>query len=374
MSPPNAEGRQPRSFQAPGARMGRIVAATCRLASSNCYRPPPSAVVGRPGRYARRGIVAWMIRSAPSADVKQDRNTKEINSADTLHFTASAGRPCCPVRSPNRLGGYALPGSCLLHSHGAGRFTGRQRDGFHLRSRRRSSGCSVGLRGQRAAGAALPRPRPPRLRLPTLTRARRSSTRTRSWTWRFCPSRGPVERRRGELSESGLFETIQKNYLYLPEATPDDPLYARQTYLSRVGVPEAWNTTTGRSDIVIAVVDTGVSPNHVDLSSKLLDGWNVYDGNSTFDDVLGHGTMVAGIAAASGDNAEGVSGVSWTSPILPVRVGNADGLSSGRHIAAGILWAAGQGSQGHQRELCAAVVGPDRHRPQRRRRSIAEAW
>ena len=148
-----------------------------------------------------------------------------------------------------------------------------------------------------------------------------------------------------KLSESGLFETIQKNYLYLPEATPDDPLYARQTYLSRVGVPEAWNTTTGRSDIVIAVVDTGVSPNHVDLSSKLLDGWNVYDGNSTFDDVLGHGTMVAGIAAASGDNAEGVSGVSWTSPILPVRVGNADGLSSGRHIAAGILWAAGQGAK-----------------------------
>ncbi len=158
----------------------------------------------------------------------------------------------------------------------------------------------------------------------------------------------PAGRLRGTaeaLAESGLIETVQKNYLYEPDALPNDPLFDRQTHLEQVDAATAWDTTIGSTDVVIAIVDTGVYANHPDLRDKIIEGWNVYDDNADFDDVLGHGTQVAGVAAADSDNGEGVSGLSWKSPILVVRAGDRRGMSTGRHIAAGILWAASHGAK-----------------------------
>jgi subtilisin family serine protease len=141
------------------------------------------------------------------------------------------------------------------------------------------------------------------------------------------------------LTDSGLIESVQKNYLYQSEALPNDPYFTRQAHLEQVRAPLAWDTTIGSEDVIIAVVDTGINDDHVDLRNKVIGGWNVYDDNSDYSDVMGHGTLVAGVAGADSDNGTGVAGVAWDNPILAVRVGNRKGESSASHIASGILWA-----------------------------------
>ncbi len=143
-----------------------------------------------------------------------------------------------------------------------------------------------------------------------------------------------------ELSDSGLIETVQKNYIFEAQALPDDPLFGGQPHLRQIFAPEAWELTVGHENIIIAVVDTGVDADHPDLEEKVIDGWNFFDDSPDYSDVAGHGTQVAGVAAAMTDNAIGVAGVAWESPILAVRVTDDRGRATGRHIAAGILWAA----------------------------------
>jgi subtilisin family serine protease len=156
---------------------------------------------------------------------------------------------------------------------------------------------------------------------------------------------GQLTRTAEKLADSGLFETFQKSYLYPPSIVPNDALYTRQTHLPQIRAEQAWDISTGDQGVIIAVVDTGVDPDHPDLKDKIIGGRNIYDSNDRFDDVMGHGTLVAGVAAASSNNGIGVTGIAWESPILAVRVGNAEGLSSSQHIAAGILWAVSNGAK-----------------------------
>lgn len=147
------------------------------------------------------------------------------------------------------------------------------------------------------------------------------------------------------LVESGLVETVQKNYLFDPQVVPDDPLYRTQSHLTTINASAAWDLTVGDQGVPIAVVDTGVDANHPDLVDKVMDGWNVYNNNADFSDPLGHGTSVAGTAAADSDNELGVAGVAWRNPVIAIRVGNDKGRASSRHLAAGILWAVGHGAK-----------------------------
>lgn len=148
-----------------------------------------------------------------------------------------------------------------------------------------------------------------------------------------------------KLAESGLIEGVHKNYVYEVQQVPDDPLFSQQPHLARIGLPDAWNMTVGSEEVIVAVVDTGVQPDHPDLEERIIDGWNTYDNNRDFADVAGHGTMVAGVMAATSDNAVGVAGVTWDNPLLAVRVTNGRGQGTSRHIAAGILWALGRGAR-----------------------------
>lgn len=147
------------------------------------------------------------------------------------------------------------------------------------------------------------------------------------------------------LADSGLIETVQKNYLFQPEAIPNDPDYSIQLHFPQVGIPQAWDLTTGREDIFIAVLDTGLDADHLDLSDRIVGGWNVFNNNADYDDVVGHGTLVAGVMGAASNNGLGVSGVTWGCPLLGIRVSDTDGRASARHIAAGILWAVGHGAR-----------------------------
>ncbi|QEM67389.1 S8 family serine peptidase [Geobacter sp. FeAm09] len=167
-------------------------------------------------------------------------------------------------------------------------------------------------------------------------------------------------------------------------AVANDPMYSQQWYLqaaetSAINATAAWDTTTGSSSVVVAVLDTGILPNHPDLTTKLTyNGSTLYgydfvsdtaianDGDgrdsdpsdpgdwvtaadlassSVFDGCTAtnsswHGSMVAGIIAAQSNNSLGVAGVSWGAKILPVRVmGKCGGYDS--DIIDGMRWAAG---------------------------------
>jgi subtilisin family serine protease len=109
-----------------------------------------------------------------------------------------------------------------------------------------------------------------------------------------------------------------------------------------VDATTAWNTTHG-SDILVAVLDSGIDP-HVELSGRILAGINVPDGNTITLDECNHGTHVAGIIAAAGGNGAGIAGVSWSARLLPVVVVNGcSGFES--NVATGLTWAVDQGAR-----------------------------
>jgi subtilisin family serine protease len=125
----------------------------------------------------------------------------------------------------------------------------------------------------------------------------------------------------------------------------NDPYFGSEWHLAKIGAPTAWDTTLG-SGATIAVLDSGVNVNHPDLKDHLVPGYNVYSGNTDLTDVCGHGTAVAGTAAASANNATGVAGVAGGASIMPLRIAYSD--STGCHayfstIASGITYAADHG-------------------------------
>lgn len=112
---------------------------------------------------------------------------------------------------------------------------------------------------------------------------------------------------------------------------------------SDVDAFEAWSLQPGANSITIAVLDAGISHQHPDLMHKLLTGYNA-TGQGTIDDTddtyNSHGTHVAGIAAAETNNGEGMTGMSWGSPIMPVKIANLLGFTSDVWLSEGLVWAA----------------------------------
>lgn len=125
--------------------------------------------------------------------------------------------------------------------------------------------------------------------------------------------------------------------------TGSDPLIGSQWGLTATRMPEAW-TVSGGEGVTIAVVDTGVDLDHPDLVDQLVDGIDLVDGDGVPDDPHGHGTHVAGIAAAATDNGIGGAGAAPDATIMPVRVLDADGTGDDATIAAGIDWAVDHGA------------------------------
>jgi len=127
----------------------------------------------------------------------------------------------------------------------------------------------------------------------------------------------------------------------------NDPYIGSEWHLSKIGAQTAWDSTLG-SGVTIAVLDSGVNVNHPDLKDRIVPGYNVYNGNTDVTDVCGHGTAVAGTAAATGNNAAGVAGVAGAASIMPLRIAYSD--STGCHayfstIATGITYAADHGAR-----------------------------
>ncbi|WP_235848351.1 S8 family peptidase [Litchfieldia alkalitelluris] len=126
---------------------------------------------------------------------------------------------------------------------------------------------------------------------------------------------------------------------------PNDLLYQRyQWNLPMIQAESGWNISRGVEDIRIAVLDTGVDLDHPDLVSRLTKGYNVITDDNNADDDNGHGTHVAGVIASETNNREGIAGITWFNPIMPVKVMGDEGYGSSFDIANGIIWATDNGA------------------------------
>lgn len=155
-------------------------------------------------------------------------------------------------------------------------------------------------------------------------------------------------------ARSRQVEYVEPNYIAHALESPDDIDFSKQWGMHNSGLdggkedadidaPEAWDYTLGSPEVKIAILDTGIDQNHEDLEAKigLQDNFTESD---TLDDLYGHGTHVAGIAAATTNNSTGVAGVGYQSSLMNVKVlgDNASGYYS--WIASGIIWAADNGA------------------------------
>ena len=149
------------------------------------------------------------------------------------------------------------------------------------------------------------------------------------------------------LQKEPSVQSVELNFRRRASAVPNDPAYAYgdQAYLNTVRLPQAWDLTKGSLSQVIAVVDTGVNVNHEDLVGRTVAGYNVLSPGATPMDDYGHGTMVAGIAAANTNNGKGIAGAAWTAKVMPVKVLDSQGMGYDADIAAGITWAADHGAK-----------------------------
>lgn len=148
-------------------------------------------------------------------------------------------------------------------------------------------------------------------------------------------------------SNDPAVEYAEPNYVYKAlVTTPNDTYYSvYQWNLRIIGADVAWDTWRGKNTVLIAIVDTGVSPTHPDLAGKMVAGYDFINKDNDPADENGHGTHVAGIAAAISNNGTGVAGVDWNAKIMPVRVLDATGSGSSLNVANGITWAADNGAK-----------------------------
>ncbi len=159
-------------------------------------------------------------------------------------------------------------------------------------------------------------------------------------------------------------EYAQPNYIYKALAIPNDPDYSLSWGLKNTGqivngttgtsgkdiqAEDAWNTLTDCSDVIVAVLDTGINYNHRDLSSNMWGGsthhgYDFIDDDNDPMDMNGHGTHCAGIIGASGNDSTGLAGVCWNVQLMAVRVLDATGSGTTVSIASGIDYAVANGA------------------------------
>ncbi len=169
------------------------------------------------------------------------------------------------------------------------------------------------------------------------------------------PDGKKVEEFLEEVQKKDYIKYAEFNYGYRLSAVPDDLLFSEQFGLNKIHAPEAWDYTTGSSDVYVALIDDGVYFNHQDLKANIwknpdeICGNNKDDDNNGYvDDCYGwsavngkgsavpkgdHGTHVAGIMGAVGNNGIGVSGVNWNVKIVPCGAGSEDGYLYDINIA-----------------------------------------
>ena len=189
-----------------------------------------------------------------------------------------------------------------------------------------------------------------------------------------------------ELERSADVVYAEPNFIRQVQAVPNDPFFSNLYGLQNTGqtvagvsgtpdadidAPEAWDLTTGSPQVVVGVVDSGVDVVHPDLSSSiwanpgesgdgresngidddangLVDDWRGWDwvaDDNLAADENDHGTHVSGTITASGNDATGVTGVSWNSRVMPLRMLDANGSGTVADLVSAYRYARAKGAQ-----------------------------
>ena len=158
-----------------------------------------------------------------------------------------------------------------------------------------------------------------------------------------------VNRKSANRKSPGFYDDSPFTYYYegktLMEVPTTNPLYAEQWGLGALRIEELWNKPViNRRRPVVAIISTGVDLDHPDLKDNILMDLGWYSvSNTTFDDVFGHGTHIAGIIAGE-DNGIGIIGANPHALIVPVKALMDDGNGYCDEIIAGIDYAVSIGA------------------------------
>ncbi len=136
---------------------------------------------------------------------------------------------------------------------------------------------------------------------------------------------------------------VEPNIMFHYQFEPNDPHFNNQSWADTVQLPDAWSMATGRASTIVAVLDSGVRLDHPDFAGKLVSGYDFINKDSDPQDDVGHGTAVAGILAAGGNNELGIAGAAMDVAIMPIKVGDASGAPLGT-IVEGIYYAVDHGA------------------------------
>jgi subtilisin family serine protease len=134
-----------------------------------------------------------------------------------------------------------------------------------------------------------------------------------------------------------------------PGFTSDSTNIEGQWALPKVGFTHVWHRTTGSPAVVVAIIDTGIDQTHIDLrSTNFVQGYdfiselNLFPGRNSDDN--GHGTLVAGIIAATQNNSEGITGAAPGVTLMPLKALNSRGSGRSLQVSEAIVWAADRGA------------------------------
>jgi subtilisin family serine protease len=166
--------------------------------------------------------------------------------------------------------------------------------------------------------------------------------------------------------------TLEPDRVIHGASVPNDPLFATQWNLRNVGqysstfgndirATTAWSVTTGSRSVVVAVVDSGIDVTHPDLAANIwtnpgetpgngidddhngyvddVHGWNFVNNNNNVGDVYGHGTHVAGIIGATGNNGIGVTGIDWQVSLMALKFQDSSGIGYTSSMLAALSYA-----------------------------------
>ena len=148
------------------------------------------------------------------------------------------------------------------------------------------------------------------------------------------------------LKRNPNVEFVDPNYIFTISYVPNEPALSSNQYAwNTIQAYSAWDTTHGAAGTVIAIVDTGIQRSHPDLDGKIVAGYDYVQGDAAPDDGNGHGTHVAGSAAAETNNNTGGAGTCPNCKLMPVRVLDDNGSGTLDNVAKGITYAANNGAK-----------------------------
>jgi hypothetical protein len=159
-------------------------------------------------------------------------------------------------------------------------------------------------------------------------------------------------------SADGLPQATAKLAASAAAPSANDPELSKQLFLSQTGARKAWETVREQTNLTIAIIDTGVDLDHPDLKANLVPGANLVNPNEPPDDDNGHGTSVAGVIAAVGNNGIGVSGIVWNAKIMPIKALDNRGDGTEQELGEAILYAVRSGAR-----IVVLSVGLHRYSP-----------